>query len=498
MLAVQRHRKPRHYDRNLIVIGAGSGGLVAALIAAATRARVSLVEQHRMGGDCLNTGCVPSKTLIQSASVAHMLRTGHRFGIKNIDYRIDFENIMRRIHRTIQTISVHDSVERFSRLGVDCIHGRATLLSPWRVAVAGQELSTRRIIIATGASPIIPDIPGLQATAPLHSDNFWELSQQPRRLLVLGGGPIGCELAQAMARLGSHVVLVEKANRLLLREDEDVSALLAKRFADERIEVRTGHCAQRFVRDGKGWQVCLEHAGRTEQLGFDRVLLALGRKPNTSGFGLEELGVALRADRSIAVDRCMRSSVSSIYACGDVTGPFQFTHAASHQAWYATFNALFGGLRSLRVDYSALPWATFCDPEIARVGLNEQEAKAQGIDYECTVLPLCEVERAVIAGETEGMIKVLTLPGKDRLLGATIVGPHAGELIMEYVTALRHGHGLNHILGTIHIYPTLSELNKLLAGKWRRGHIPEWLPRWLGRYHAFRLGKAAGSGNPGP
>ncbi len=479
--------RPRRFDRNLVVIGAGSGGLVAALIAAAVKARVTLVEKERMGGDCLNTGCVPSKALIRSARFLAQVRRHRDYGIRSASAEADFAEVMERVQQVVKRIEPHDSVERFTGLGVEVIQGEARILSPWEVAVGDRRLTTRNIVVATGARPLVPPIPGLDRIDFLTSDNLWQLRRLPPRLLVLGGGPIGCELAQAFARLGSEVTMVEMAPRLLVREDADVSELVAERFLEEGIRVLTGHTAAEFTPGADGGGTLLARRGDDAvSLVFDRVLVAVGRRANVTGFGLEELGVRLTDRGTIAVDDHLRTSVPTIYACGDVAGPYQFTHTASHQAWYASVNALFGGLRRFKVDYSAIPFATFVDPEVARVGLNEQEAAERGTAFEVTRYGLDDLDRAIADGDAHGFVKVLTVPGKDRILGATIVGAHAGDLIAEFVTAMRHGLGLNKILGTIHIYPTWTEANKFAAGNWKRAHAPQRLLGWVERYHRWR------------
>ncbi len=481
-------RKPDRFDRNLVVIGAGSAGLVSAYIAAAVKAEVSLIEKHRMGGDCLNTGCVPSKALIRSARILSQSRRAREWGFDRIDVSYDFARVMDRVARVVKQVEPHDSVERYRGLGVDVIEGEAKITSPYSVEVNGIELRTRNIIVATGATPLVPPIPGLDAIDYLTSDNLWALRALPARLLVLGGGPIGCELAQAFVRFGSQVTLVEMAPRLMIREDEEVAERVMQRFREEGIQLLLDHKATAFVTGEAGQRLICEHAGESVEVPFDRVLVAVGRKPNTAGFGLEEIGVTLNDNGTIRTDPFLQSSIPTLYACGDVAGPYQFTHTAGHQAWYAAVNSLFGGLRSFRVDYSAVPFATFTDPEVARVGLNEQEARQQGIDYELTRFDLSELDRAIAEGEADGLVKVLTVPGRDRILGATIVGEQAGELIGEFTTAMKHGFGLNKILGTIHIYPTLFEANKYAAGAWKRAHAPQRLLEWVARYHAWRRG----------
>ena len=487
-----RWRRPRRFDRNLVVIGAGSAGLVSAYIAAAVRAKVTLIEKHRMGGDCLNTGCVPSKALIRSAKVLSLVRRAGDYGIDAGAAQVRFADVMERVQRVVRAVAPHDSVARYTALGVECLRGEARITSPWTVEISeGNEkriLSARAIVIAAGASPFVPRIAGLERIRVLTSENLWDLRELPPRLAVLGGGPIGCELAQAFARLGSQVTQVEMLPRLLPREDPEVSAMLAERFRAEGIRVLTGHTAKQ-VQSSDGRKVLLaEHAGSEVRVEFDELLCAVGRVANTAGYGLEELGIPLDKSRTIETNELMQTRYPNIYACGDVAGPFQFTHTAAHQAWYAAVNALFGGLRSFRVDYSVIPWATFTDPEVARVGLNEADAQSRGIAYEATTFRLEELDRAIADGVDHGFVKVLTPPGKDRILGATIVGEHAGDLITEYIGAMKHGIGLNRILGTIHIYPTLAEANKYAAGAWKKAHAPEaWLRR-LERYHAWMRG----------
>ncbi len=480
-----RWPRPSKFDRNLVVIGAGSAGLVAAYIAAAVRAKVTLVEKHRMGGDCLNTGCVPSKALIKSARVLSQIRNASRYGIRSARAEFDFADIMARVRRVVHTIEPHDSVERYSALGVECLRGEAKITSPWSVQVNGRTLTTRSIVIAAGARPFVPPLPGIDAVQVLTSDNIWELRELPRRLVVLGGGPIGAELAQAFARFGAKVTLVEMLPRLLVREDPEISELVRSRFVAEGVEVLTGHRAQRF--DGKNALVC-EHQGAERRIEFDALLCALGRKPNTEGYGLEELGIPLSATHTVETNEYLQTLYPNIYACGDVAGPYQFTHTASHQAWYATVNALFGGLRRWRADYRVIPWTTFTDPEVARVGLNESDAKAHKTPYEVSVYRMEELDRAIADEAAQGLVKVLTAPGKDRVLGATIAGENAGELIGEFVSAMKHGIGLNKILGTIHVYPTLAEANKYAAGVWKKAHAPRRALEVLERFHAWMRG----------
>jgi pyruvate/2-oxoglutarate dehydrogenase complex dihydrolipoamide dehydrogenase (E3) component/uncharacterized membrane protein YdjX (TVP38/TMEM64 family) len=483
--------RPRRFDRNLVVIGGGSAGLVTAYIAAAVKAKVTLVEQHKLGGDCLNTGCVPSKALIRSAKLLSHMRRSAEFGIRSAVADYDFAEVMERVQRVVQTVEPHDSAERYTGLGVEVIEGTAKIVSPWEVEVVGmdgrtQHLATRAIVIAAGARPFVPPIPGIEEVGYLTSDTVWALRKLPPRLVVLGGGPIGCELTQTFARLGSRVTQIEMAPRLMLREDPEASAIVTQRFRDEGIAVLLEHRAKQFlIADGENILVA-EHAGIDVRIPFDTVLVAVGRVANLKGYGLEELGIA--AERTVETNDFMQTKYPNIYAAGDVAGPYQFTHTAAHQAWYAAVNALFDPFKKFRADYSVIPWATFVDPEVARVGLNETEAKERGIAHELTVYGIDDLDRAIADGEAHGFVKVLTVPGKDRILGVTIVGEHAADLLAEFVLAMRHGIGLNKILGTIHIYPTMAEANKYAAGNWKKAHAPQKLLEWVGRFHAWRRG----------
>ena len=484
-------RKPRRFDRNLVVIGAGAAGLVTAYIAAAVKARVTLVEKHKMGGDCLNYGCVPSKALIKTATLARQIRHAADYGIARAGFELDFAQVMERVARVVRDIEPHDSVERYRGLGVDVVQGTATIVDPWHVKVVGddgseQTLSTRAIVVATGAAPFVPPLPGLDEVGYLTSDTLWELREQPKRLVVLGGGPIGCELAQAFARLGSEVTQVEMLPRLMAREDEEVSAYVRDALQADGVRVLTGHKALRCEREGDARFIVVESEGREQRVGFDRLLVAVGRSARLSGFGLEDLGIP--TGRTVQVDDYLQTIYPNILAAGDVAGPFQFTHTAAHQAWYAAVNGLFGLFKKFKADYRVIPWATFVDPEVARVGLNEQEATAQGVAYEVTRYGIDDLDRAIADSAAHGWVKVLTVPGKDRILGVTIVGAHAGDLLAEYVLAMKHGLGLNKILGTIHTYPTMAEANKYAAGEWKRAHQPHALLRWVERFHAWRRG----------
>jgi pyruvate/2-oxoglutarate dehydrogenase complex dihydrolipoamide dehydrogenase (E3) component/uncharacterized membrane protein YdjX (TVP38/TMEM64 family) len=481
------HAKPKRFDYNLIAIGAGSAGLVTSYIAAAAKAKVALIEKHRMGGDCLNTGCVPSKALIRSAKLLHEARHSGHYGISAMRAEFDFAEVMERVARVVREIEPHDSVERYQSLGVNCLQGHAKLVSPWEVEIEGRRISARNIVIATGARPLVPAIPGLAEVDYLTSDNLWTLRQLPERLVVLGGGPIGCELAQSFARFGSRVTQVEMLPRMLPREDVEVSTLMTRRFEEEGIRVAAGHKALRIEKNESGRVLICEHQGQEVRFDFDRILLALGRKPNVEDFGLQELGVTVSPRGTIEANERLQTNFPNIYVCGDVAGPYQFTHTASHQAWYAAVNALIAPFWSFNVDYRVIPWTTFTDPEVARVGLSEQEAKDRGIAYEVTTYGIDDLDRAIADGADHGFVKVLTAPGKDKILGATIAGAHAGETLSEFVLAMKHGLGLNKVLGTIHTYPTMAEANKYAAGVWRRAHAPQKLLRFAEKFFAWRI-----------
>lgn len=481
--------KPKKFDRNLVVIGAGAAGLVTSYIAAATRAKVTLIEGHKMGGDCLNYGCVPSKAIIRSATFVNQAKHAAKLGIAKAVVDYDFADVMRRVHRVISTVEPHDSVERYTQLGVDVVQGYARITSPWTVEVNGQTLTTRAIVIATGGRPTIPNIPSLELVTHYTSDTIWSLTKRPNRLVVLGGGPIGCELTQAFARLDCQVTQVARSG-LMGKEDADAVALVEEALIADGIRVLTHTNTVRCERDINGQQrlIVRNKAGVEEAIAFDALLCAVGRTARTEGFGLEELGIPLSKNRTIEVDAWLQTRYPNIYAAGDVAGPYQFTHTAAHQAWYAAVNTLFGSLKRFKADYSVIPWATFTNPEVARVGLSENEAKAQGIAYEVVKYGLDDLDRAIADEAAHGFVKVLTVPGKDKILGATIVGEHAGDLLAEFVLAMKHGLGLNKILGTIHTYPTWSEANKYAAGEWKRAHVPHGILNWVEKFHNWKRG----------
>ena len=487
--------KPAKFDRNMVVIGAGAAGLVSSYIAAAVKAKVTLIEAHKMGGDCLNFGCVPSKALIKSAKLAHQMRHAENYGLHATTPSFSFKTVMARVHEIIKAIEPHDSVERYTGLGVDVIQGYAKIIDPWTVEVkhnSGEtsRLTARSIVIAAGAEPVVPPLPGIETSGYLTSDTLWDefakREELPKRLVVLGGGPIGSELSQAFARLGSNVTQVELGDRIMVREDPEISEMAMASMRADGVNILTQHKAVRFERKGDQKILIAEHQGQTVEIEFDDVICAVGRKARLKGYGLEDIGV--ETNRTVVTNEYLETLYPNIFAAGDVAGPYQFTHVAAHQAWYASVNALFGHLKKFKADYSVIPWATFTDPEVARVGLNEQDAKEQGIAYEVTRYGIDDLDRAIADSEAHGVVKVLTVPGKDKILGVTIAGVHAGDLLAEFVLAMKHGLGLNKILGTIHTYPTLAEANKYAAGEWKRAHAPEKLLVWLGKYHAWRLG----------
>lgn len=486
----QGFKKPRRFDDNLLVIGAGSGGLVSAYIAAAVKAKVTLVEKHKMGGDCLNTGCVPSKALLHVAhgrhAAAQLAKQGAPVDLKPIQ----FKKVMDSIHDVIRAIEPHDSPERYESLGVNVVQGHARLVSPWEVEItdANGTRSTRTaksIVLATGARPFVPPIPGLESSAYVTSDNLWALREQPQQLVVLGGGPIGAELAQAFARLGTAVTVVEMQEQLLPREDADVAALVKQQFEADGIHLRLGWKAVE-VQTGDTQTLVIERDGQRESIACDLILVAVGRAANLTGYGLEELGI--ETERTIVINGFLQTTLPNIYAVGDVAGPYQFTHTASHQAWYAAVNGLFSPFKKFKADYSVIPWATFIQPEIATVGHTERSARAANIDYELTTYGIDDLDRAIADDAAYGMVKVLTVPGKDKIIGATIVGAHSADLLAEFVLAMKHGLGLKKILGTIHIYPTMAEANKFAAGNWQRAHAPEPVLTWLASFHRWRRG----------
>ncbi|SUI59122.1 FAD-dependent oxidoreductase [Shewanella baltica] len=487
--------KPAKFDRNMIVIGAGAGGLVTSYIAAAVKAKVTLIEAGEMGGDCLNYGCVPSKAIIKSAKIAQQIRNAHHYGLEDSAPEFSFKKVMARVHQVIANVAPHDSVERYTNLGVEVIKGYAKLVDPWTVEISQPDGSTRRltarsIVIATGARPFVPPLPGIEELGYVTSDTLWDefakLDRAPQKLVILGGGPIGAELAQSFARLGSQVTQVEMAERIMIKEDLEVSEFATQALQKSGVNILTSHLALRCELRGDKKYLIVKHQEQELALEYDQLICAVGRSARLNGYGLEELGI--ETNRTIITNEYLETLYPNIYAAGDIVGPYQFTHVAAHQGWYAAVNGLFGHLKKFKVDYRVIPWTTFIDPEVARVGINEYEAKQQGIDYEVTRFDFAELDRAITDSTTEGFIKVITPRGKDKILGVTIVSEHAGDLIAEFVLAMKHGLGLNKILGTIHSYPTWAEGNKYAAGEWKRNHAPATVLRWLEKYHTWRLG----------
>jgi len=480
-----RFQRPTSFDYNLVVIGAGSAGLVTSYIAAAVNAKVALIERNKMGGDCLNTGCVPSKALIRSAKMLSYAARAKDFGFHSARFDFDFKEVMERVQRVIEKVEPHDSVERYTGLGVDVIEGDARVRSPYEIEVNGRTITTRNVVIATGAVPFVPPIKGLSDVNYLTSDSIWDIRKLPEKLVVLGGGPIGCELSQVFARFGSTVTQVEQNSAIMGREDPEISEMVRKKFESEGINVLTEHSAVEVIVEGDEKILVCDHKGEKVQVEFDEILVAVGRVANTRGFGLEDIGVEISKRGTIEKDEFLRTTVPNIFCAGDVAGPYQFTHTAAHQAWYASVNSLFGKLKMFKTDYRVIPWATFTDPEVARVGLNETDAREKGIKYDVTTYGIDDLDRAIADSEDHGIVKVLTVPGKDKILGVTIVGSHAGDIIAEYILAMKHGLGLNKILGTIHIYPSMAEANKFAAGEWKKAHAPETILNWIGRYHQW-------------
>ncbi|MFT0772577.1 FAD-dependent oxidoreductase [Psychrobacter aquimaris] len=491
----KNHTKPKKFDRNMIVIGAGAGGLVTSYIAAAVKAKVTLIEAGEMGGDCLNYGCVPSKAIIKSAKIADQIRHGENYGLENTVPQFSFKKVMARVQQVVADIAPHDSVERYTNLGVDVVKGYAKLVDPWTVEIqlndgGMQTLTARTIVIATGARPFVPPLPGIEETGYVTSDTLWikfaELEEAPEKLVVLGGGPIGSELAQSFARLGSNVTQIEMSDRIMGKEDLEVSTFAHQSLTDSGVNILTSHQAMRCeMRDGKKY-IIVKHNETEIDIEYDELLCAVGRSARLEGYGLESLGI--ETNRTIVTNEYLETLYPNIFAAGDIVGPYQFTHVAAHQGWYAAVNGLFGNLKKFKVDYRVIPWVTFIDPEVARVGINEQEAIDKGIDYEITRFEFEELDRAITDSAAKGFIKVITPKGKDKILGVTVVSEHAGDLIAEFVLAMKHGLGLNKILGTIHSYPTWVEGNKYAAGEWKRAHAPETVLSWLEKYHTWRRG----------
>ncbi len=485
---MKKFKKPKKYQYNIVIIGAGSGGLVSSLVGATVKAKVALIEKHKMGGDCLNTGCVPSKALIRSAKAVKELKKADKLGIEDVSYKVNFKKIMEGVHDAIKTIAPHDSIERYTKLGVECYKGTATILSPWEVQVETDEgkqiLTTKNIIISTGARPFIPPIPNIDKVEILTSDSLWDITELPKRLVVMGGGPIGSELSQAFARIGSKVTQIETKDRIIAVEDPDASAIVQKEFEEDGVEILTEHRVVGF--DDANTLVAeyndSEGNKQTKRIGFDRIILAVGRRANVTGYGLEDLDIKLRKNKTIESNEFLQTNYPNIYVCGDITGPYQFTHTAAHQAWYAAVNALFGKIKKFKVDYSVIPWCTYTDPEIARVGLSETDAQRKKVDHQVSIYHLDLMDRAVADRTNKGFVKVITEGKSDKILGATVVHAQASTMILEFISAMKNGFGLNKIIGTIHIYPSLGEANKYAAGVWKRKNVNPNVFKWLEKF----------------
>ncbi len=440
----------RRYD--LVILGGGTGGLVAAQIAAGVGARVALVERDRTGGDCLWTGCVPSKSLIASAKGAHRMRHADELGLPAIEPKIDFARVMERVGRVIHAIEPQDSPERLRAAGVEVIETNGRFSGPGRIEAGGRELRWRSAIIATGSEPLIPAIDGLADADPLTTDTVWALRELPRRLLVLGGGPVGCELSQALARLGAEVTIVEMADRLLLKEEPQASELVRSRLEADGVKVMVGARATAIRQAHHGYELILD--GARVPVGFERVLVVTGRRPRTTNLGLESVGVELKEGGAVAVDSRLRTTARRIYAVGDVTGLLPFTHVAAHQARIAAPNALFAARQKIS---STVPWVTFTDPEVARIGLTEDQAREQwGEHAQIAGSDYAALDRALTAGEAYGFAKLVGDP-RGRLVGATVCAPAGGEAIAELTAWISRGAHISDVSRTIHAYPTLAE-----------------------------------------
>ncbi len=480
-------KKPSKFDYNMVAIGAGAAGLVTSYIGAMTRAKVALIEKHKMGGDCLNTGCVPSKALIKTAKVIHQAKNAKDYGIDEIMVSYTFSTVMDRVKDVIKKIEPHDSIDRYSKLGVNCYTSHAKIVSPWEIEIDGEVITTKNITIATGAKPFIPNIKGIREASIITSDTLWSLQELPNTLVVLGAGPIGIELAQAFSRLGSEVTIVEIAERILIKEDLEVSNIIEQSLKKEGIKILTNHKAIQFIKNGSE-SLVTSNNGKEFSIDFDKALIAVGRKANTEGLGLNELGVILNDNGSVKTNEYLQTNFPNIFACGDVAGNFQLTHTAAHEAWYCAVNGLFGNFKKFKVDYSVIPWATYCDPEVATVGKNEISCQKEDIPYEVTRYGIDDLDRAIADSEAKGFVKVLTSPDSDKILGATIVAQNASEILIEFISAMKNGHGLNKILSTIHPYPTMGEANKYTAGEWKKSKKPEKLLKFVEKYHSWIRG----------
>jgi pyruvate/2-oxoglutarate dehydrogenase complex dihydrolipoamide dehydrogenase (E3) component len=469
---------------NVVVIGAGTAGLVTAAGTVGLGGRVALIEAHKMGGDCLNFGCVPSKALISSTNLIQHIRRSEDFGLKAMEPQFRFEDVFTRMRRRRAIIEPNDSVERFEKLGVDVFLGRAHFVSPHEVEVDGTRLRATNFVIATGSKALLPPVPGID-DIPYYTNEtvFDQMPSAPTSLLVLGGGPIGCELAQVMARLGVSVTVVELLPRLLPRDDPEAGALIEKQLRQEGARVFTGTRASGFVKKDGQIETTVEGGNGARALRTEAVLVAAGRQPNTEGLGLEAAGVEYDK-KGVKADATLTTSRPHIFACGDIVGPYQFTHTADYQARIVIRNILIPWVKT-KADYTWVPWVTYTDPEVAQVGLTEEDAAERGIAHAVHRFDWSELDRAITESEDKGFIKVLTPPGKDRILGATVVGLHAGDVLHELVVAGKHGIGLSRLSATIHAYPTLSQSVQRVGDQFQKTRLTprvagifRWLYRW--------------------
>jgi pyruvate/2-oxoglutarate dehydrogenase complex dihydrolipoamide dehydrogenase (E3) component len=469
---------------NLVVIGAGTAGLVSAAGAATLGARVALLEKHLMGGDCLNYGCVPSKALIRASRAAYALNEAAKYGVhvEGVTH-INFSEVMERLRRLRAEISVHDSAQRFSKLGADVFIGAARFIGPNAVEVDGQRLEFSKAIIAAGGRATALPVPGLIEAGFLTSETVFSLTELPQRLIVVGAGPVGCELAQAFRRLGSEVTVVTRGPRVLPREDPDVAEVIAHRFQSEGIRFVFGAQLLCVERENGSKEVVFDRGHGEEKVLGDEILLGVGRAPNVEGLNPEAAGVEFD-EKGVKVDDRLRTTNPDIYAAGDVCSNYKFTHAAEALARIALQNALFFGRK--KASNLIIPWCTFTDPEVAHVGLNGQEARDRGFEVETFTLPLSEVDRAVLDGEAEGFARVHIDKHGGRILGATLVGRHAGESIGEVVLAMTQGLKLSAISAVIHPYPTQAEVLKRLGDASLRARLKPWMRNLLERYFSLR------------
>jgi pyruvate/2-oxoglutarate dehydrogenase complex dihydrolipoamide dehydrogenase (E3) component len=470
---------------NVVVIGAGTAGLVTAAGTAGLGGRAALIEANKMGGDCLNFGCVPSKALISSANLIERIRRAPELGLAPMEPSFRFEDVFASMRARRAVIEPHDSRERFEGLGVDVFPGRAKFVSPDEVEIDdGTKLSARNFVIATGSRALVPPVPGLDSVPYFTNESlFDQMRRKPESLLVLGGGPIGCELGQVMRRLGVEVKLVELLPRVLAKDDAEASELVRLSLEKDGVEVVTGTRATRFEsRDGRSSAI-LETNGVERRIEVEAVLVAAGRTPNVEGLGLEAAGVAYTA-RGVEVDRTLTTSRAHILACGDVASPYQFTHSADYQARIVIRNILLPWFKA-KVDYTWIPWVTYTDPEVAQAGLSEEEARKRGVAHDVFRNDWSDLDRAITESATTGFIKVITEKGRDRILGATVVGRHAGEVMHEVLVAARHGIGLGKLSATVHAYPTFSSSVGRVADSFQKTRLTPrvaGLFRWLYRY----------------